>query len=136
MSNYTDTVDGRQNVLTTAVRFDGADVPAAIVADTAPFIDLPPNAIVLRSKLVTITADGGTTPTFNVGTAADEDGYHANSAVDAVAGVDGAGALIGEFVAEQSRVYISEGTGTISNDGDHVLVLEYAVVGRSNENYG
>lgn len=127
---------GRQWVLSTAFRFDGADVPAAAAAGAGVFIELPANHIILRAKLVTVTIDGGTSPTFNVGTTADEDGYGANLAVGAVAGVDGAGALLGELQTAATEIHVTEGTGTISNDGDHILVVEYIALGRTNEVYG
>jgi len=134
--NLTLSKNERQTVLATAIRIAGADVTAGIVAGTGVEFDLPPNVIVLRCKLVTSVVDGGTSPTFNVGPTADEDGFGANLAVGAVAGVDGAGALLGELLAASTKCYVTEGTGTISNDGTHTLVLEYVQLDRSNEVYG
>ncbi len=134
--NYNLSKAGRQNVLSTAVRFAGTDVDAAPTAGSGVEIEMPPGVVVLRCKLIVITIDGGTAPTFNVGTVADEDAYGANLAISVVAGVDGAGALVGEYIAEATNIYVSKGTGTFDDASDCILALELIVDGRANEVYG
>jgi hypothetical protein len=136
--NYTVSKTGRQTVLSTAVRFDHSDVPAGITAGSGCFVNVPANHIILRCKVITVAVGtGGTSQTVNVGTAADEDGYGANLAVSAVAGVDGAGALLGELQTAAAEIHVTDGTGTAATAGaDYILALEYVVLDRANETYG
>jgi len=135
--NYNLTKAGRQNVLATAVRFSGADVTAGAVAGTGVEIEMPPNVIILRTQITVITVETGVAATFNVGTVADDDGYGTNIAATVVGGiVDTGNALNGEFIAEATNIYVTQGTGAFVGDGDFVLVLEYVAVGRSNEVFG
>jgi len=124
----------RQNVLATAVRFAGSDVGADFAATSVKF-EVPPNAVLLRGNLLVLTADGGTSPTYNVGTSADEDAYGQNLDID---GTPASVPLTGipAKLAEGTTLAVSHGTGTIAGDGDFLLVLEYAVEGRGNEVFG
>ena len=132
--NLSLTKSGRQYPLVAAVRIAGSDLQAGTVR-----VPIPPNALLLRGQIYVITADGGTAPTVNVGidntTETDPDEHLANGAIG-VAGVDVPLALLlTAFYQEKTDITVSYGTGTPNHASDLLLILEYAVLERSNEVY-
>lgn len=132
--NYELSKASRQNVLSTAIRFAGSDVGADFATTSVKF-DVPPNAILLRGNLLVLTGDGGTAPTYSVGVSGTLGAYGLNLDID---GTPGFVALTGvpTKLTSATTIAVTEGTGTISGDGDFVLQLEYVVEGRGNEVYG
>jgi hypothetical protein len=129
--NYELSKDNRQTVLSTAVRFAGSDVGATF-ALTSVKLTIPANAIYLRGYLHVLSGDGGTAPTYSVGIEGSLSKYGANLDIDGTPAFVALTGVPGKITAAET-VAVTDGTGTISGDGDFVLQIEYIVEGRSNE---
>lgn len=85
---------------------------------------VPAGSLITDVTIIVVSADGGTSPTLNVGTGGDADAFIANGAIGAVGRVS-ALTTPEDTLPLDGTILVSDGTGTLSDDAILFVKVTY-----------